>query len=76
MRRVAILGVLTLGYLYARSTGEAALASIGLLSFAAIAQIGPAFLGGLVWRRGTARGAVAGMTAGSWSGSTCCSCPR
>ena len=34
----------------------AALASIGLLSFAALAQIAPAFLGGLVWRRGTARG--------------------
>ena len=30
-----------------------------------MAQIGPAFLGGLVWRRGTARGAIAGMSAGS-----------
>ena len=64
VRRLAILGVLTLGYLYARLTGAAALASIGLLSFAAVAQIGPAFLGGLVWRRGTSRGAVAGMSAG------------
>ena len=45
--------------------GEAGLVSIGLLSFAALAQIAPAFLGGLFWRRGTARGAIAGMTAGS-----------
>ena len=64
VRRLAILAVLTLGYFYARLTGEAALSSIGLLSFAAIAQIGPAFLGGLVWRRGTARGAVLGMAVG------------
>ena len=38
---------------------------MGLLSFAAVAQILPAFLGGLFWRRGTARGAIAGMTIGS-----------
>ncbi|HZZ63020.1 MAG TPA: PAS domain-containing hybrid sensor histidine kinase/response regulator [Roseiarcus sp.] len=65
VRRLAILGVLALGFVYERLAGEAALVSIGLLSFAALAQIGPAFLGGLFWRRGTARGAVAGMTAGS-----------
>jgi len=65
VRRLAILGVLALGFAYERMAGEAALVSIGLLSFAAVAQIAPAFLGGLFWRRGTARGAVAGMTAGS-----------
>jgi Na+/proline symporter/signal transduction histidine kinase/CheY-like chemotaxis protein len=65
VRRAAILGVLALGYLYARLASDAALASIGLLSFAAVAQIAPAFLGGLVWRRGTAGGAAAGMIAGS-----------
>ncbi len=65
VRRLAILGVLALGFAYERLAGEAALVSIGLLSFAAVAQIAPAFLGGLFWRRGTARGAVAGMTAGS-----------
>jgi Na+/proline symporter/signal transduction histidine kinase/CheY-like chemotaxis protein len=64
VRRLAILGVLTLGYLYAQLIGPAALSSIGLLSFAAIAQILPAFLGALIWRRGTARGAVAGMIVG------------
>jgi Na+/proline symporter/signal transduction histidine kinase len=65
VRRMAIVAVLLLGFVYARVASEAGLASIGLLSFTAIAQIAPAFLGGLLWRRGTARGAIAGMSAGS-----------
>src|SRR5271170_3997015 len=65
VRRIAILGVLALGFAYERLAGEAGLVSIGLLSFAAVAQIAPAFLGGLFWRRGTARGAIAGMTLGA-----------
>ena len=64
VRRVAIFALLLLAYLYYRSAGEAQLASIGLLSFAAIAQLAPAFFGGLIWRRATAAGAIAGMTAG------------
>jgi len=64
VRRVAIFGLLLLAYLYYRSAGEAQLASIGLLSFAAIAQLAPAFFGGLIWRRATAAGAIAGMSAG------------
>ncbi len=64
VRRLAIVLVLLLGYAYYRAAGEAALASIGLLAFAAIAQIGPALLGGLYWRRATARGAIAGLTTG------------
>src|SRR5271165_5350954 len=65
VRRAAILGVLALGFGYERVAGEAGLAAIGLLSFAAVAQIAPAFLGALFWRRGTARGAIAGMATGS-----------
>jgi Na+/proline symporter/signal transduction histidine kinase len=65
VRRIAIVGVLALGLAYERMAGEAGLVSIGLLSFAAVAQIAPAFLGGLFWRRGTARGAIAGMTIGA-----------
>ncbi len=34
------------------------------LSFAAVAQFGPAFLIGLMWRRATALGAIAGIAAG------------
>jgi Na+/proline symporter/signal transduction histidine kinase len=64
VRRVAILAILLLGYAYYRAAGDAALASIGLLSFAAIAQIGPAFLGGLLWSRATARGALGGLCCG------------
>src|SRR5690348_756658 len=64
VRRVAIFVILLLAYMYYRSAGDAQLASIGLLSFAAIAQLAPAFFGGLVWRRATAAGAIAGMTAG------------
>jgi Na+/proline symporter/signal transduction histidine kinase len=65
VRRSAILAVLALGYVYAHFASDAALAAIGLLSFAAVAQIAPAFLGGLLWRRGTAGGAAAGMIVGS-----------
>jgi Na+/proline symporter/signal transduction histidine kinase len=63
-RRIAIFAILFLAYIYYRSAGEAQLAAIGLLSFAAVAQLAPAFFGGLVWRRGTAPGAIAGMSAG------------
>jgi Na+/proline symporter/signal transduction histidine kinase/CheY-like chemotaxis protein len=64
VRRVSIVVVILLAYVYYRASGEAALAAIGLLSFAAIAQVAPAFLGGLFWSRGTALGASAGLVAG------------
>ena len=64
VRRGAIAVILVLAYLYYRSTGDVQLASIGLLSFAAVAQLAPVFFGGLVWRRATARGALAGLIAG------------
>ncbi len=64
VRRIAIFAVLVFAYLYYRSAGEAQLAAIGLMAFAAIAQLAPAFFGGLVWRRATAGGALAGMTVG------------
>ena len=63
-RRIAIFAILFLAYAYYRSAGEAQLAAIGLLSFAAVAQLAPAFFGGLMWRRGTSLGAIAGMSAG------------
>jgi len=64
VRRIAIFAVLLFAYLYYRSAGEAHLASIGLMAFAAIAQLAPGFFGGLMWRRATAAGALAGMTIG------------
>ncbi len=65
IRRGAIVLVLLLGYLYFRLAGEAyALVSIGLISFAAVAQFAPAMLGGMYWRGGTRDGALAGLLAG------------
>ena len=64
IRRGAILLMMLLGFVYFRASTEQALASIGLISFAAIAQIAPAFFGGLYWRRANAKGAIAGLTAG------------
>ncbi len=64
VRRLAIFAILLLAYLYYRAAGPAQLASIGLLSFAAVSQLAPAFFGGMFWRRATASGAVAGMVVG------------
>ena len=65
IRRTAIFVVLLLGYAYYRAADSTSgLASIGLLAFAAIAQMAPSLLGGLVWRRANARGAIAGLSSG------------
>jgi Na+/proline symporter/signal transduction histidine kinase len=65
IRRFAIFGILLLAYAYYRAAGDtAALVSIGLLSFAAIAQFAPAFVGALIWRRATALGALGGLCGG------------
>ena len=65
IRRGAIVGVMLLGYLYFRLAGEAyALVSIGLISFAAVAQFAPAMLGGIYWKGGTKLGALVGLSAG------------
>ncbi|WP_101068587.1 sensor histidine kinase [Roseovarius salinarum] len=64
-RRLSIAGVVLLGYLYYRlSGGGAALAAIGLVSFAGVAQFLPALLGGLFWRGATRNGAVTGLALG------------
>jgi Na+/proline symporter/nitrogen-specific signal transduction histidine kinase len=65
IRRAAILGVMLLGYLYFHVAGEAyALVSIGLISFAAVAQFAPALLGGMYWKGGSRPGALAGLLSG------------
>jgi Na+/proline symporter/signal transduction histidine kinase len=65
IRRAAIVFVLAMGYLYFRLIGETyALASIGLVSFAAAAQFAPAILAGIYWRGASRRGAIAGISAG------------
>jgi Na+/proline symporter/signal transduction histidine kinase len=65
IRRGSILLVLLMGYLYFHFIGGTyALVSIGLLSFAAVAQFAPAIVGGIYWKRATRPGALAGLAAG------------
>src|SRR5207302_9164270 len=64
IRRFAIFAIMVMAYFYYRALGNAQLAAIGLLSFAAVAQLAPAFFGGLFWRQATARGAMGGMLVG------------
>jgi len=65
IRRAAIVLILLLGYLYFQIAGEAyALVSIGLISFAAVAQFGPALFGGMYWRGATRAGALGGLAGG------------
>ena len=64
-RRASIAAVLGMGYIYYRlNGGNEALASIGLIAFAGLAQVLPALLGGLFWRGATRIGAAAGISIG------------
>jgi len=65
VRRGAIVGISALAYFYYLATDQsAALASIGLLSFAAAAQFAPLLIFGLYWPRSTRVGAIAGLSTG------------
>jgi Na+/proline symporter/nitrogen-specific signal transduction histidine kinase len=64
-RRLSIMAVLALGVGYFRlSGGSTALAAIGLVAFAGMAQVLPAMLGGIFWRGGTKLGAGLGLSIG------------
>ena len=65
IRRLSIILVLLLGYAYFHFAGEYyTLVSIGLVSFAAVAQFAPALLIGIFWKGGTRTGALLGLVAG------------
>jgi Na+/proline symporter len=65
IRRAVIVALLLLGYAVLPLAGEAyALVSIGLISFAAVAQFAPAVLGGMYWKGGTAPGRAGGPAGG------------
>jgi len=65
VRRAAIVGIAVLAYLYSLAVDRsAALASIGLLSFAAAAQFMPLIIFGMYWQRSTRVGATAGLVTG------------
>ena len=66
IRRSAIFAVLLAAYGYHTLIGDRyPLASIGLISFCAVAQFGPALLLGLYWRDAHRLGALAGMAGGA-----------
>jgi Na+/proline symporter/signal transduction histidine kinase len=65
VRRGAIGLVVLLGFAYVRLVRESyGLVSIGLVSFAAVAQFFPAIVFGLLWRRASRLGALSGISAG------------
>lgn len=65
IKRLVILGLVFLGYIFAVSIGEFySLVDIGLKSFEAVTIFAPALLLGLVWKGGNRKGAIAGILAG------------
>jgi len=65
VRRAAIVVLSLLAVAYYRAMPQGAqLASIGLLSFAAVAQFAPAIVAGLYWRSASRVGVLAGLVAG------------
>lgn len=64
VRRISIMVIFALALVYYRVSAPGALAAIGLISFAGVAQFLPALIGGLYWRGATERGALAGLIAG------------
>lgn len=65
IRRLAIVGLLLLAWLYYLAMDRTSgLAAIGLVSFAAMAQLAPSLFGAVLWRGGRASGALAGLAAG------------
>lgn len=65
IRRVSMVVVLLLAYGHVHFISKKdTLVSIGLISFAAVAQFAPAILGGIFWKRGTRLGALWGLSAG------------
>ncbi|MCE8026685.1 sensor histidine kinase [Billgrantia aerodenitrificans] len=65
IRRVAIVLILLMGYLYHALIGDSySLVTIGLVSFVGAAQFAPAMLIGMYWRGATRAGATLGLLAG------------
>ncbi|MEM1214140.1 MAG: sensor histidine kinase [Bacteroidota bacterium] len=66
IRRVSIVIIMLLTYGYFKFVSASyGLVSIGLISFAGVAQFAPALLGGLFWKRATRKGAVWGLSVGA-----------
>lgn len=65
LKRMGILLVLGLGYLYHRTMADTkSLVDIGLISFVAVTQFVPAMVGGLYWKRANHFGVMIGLLLG------------
>ena len=65
VRRVAIIGLSVVAYLYYRvAAGHEFLATTGLLAFVAVVQFVPALLAALYWRSASRYGVAAGLVGG------------
>ncbi len=65
LKRLGIVGVVFLGYLYFKVIGDSyALVNMGLISFMAATQFAPSFIGGLYWRRANRKAATIGLIFG------------
>ena len=64
-RRASIVAIIFFAYLYDKLIAEKySLVSIGLISFAAVAQFAPCIIGGIYWKQANKKGAVAGILIG------------
>ncbi len=65
IRRFSILLIVALALLYDKLVAQHfTLVSIGMVSFAAVAQFAPAVLGGIYWKQASKKGAIAGISIG------------
>ena len=64
-RWAVVILILLLGYGFERQVGDSyKLVAMGVISFTAVLQFAPVFLGGLFWRGGNRTGALLGLGAG------------
>ncbi|MEM9341297.1 MAG: histidine kinase, partial [Bacteroidota bacterium] len=64
-RQLMIVVMLMLAYLYYKYIGQPfPLVSIGLISFVGVAQFAPSAIGGMFWKGGNYKGAIASLTVG------------
>lgn len=67
IRRTSIVMIILLAYLYYKTIAEHySLVSIGMVSFTAVAQFTPAIIGGLFWKTGNRKGALIGLSVGTF----------
>ena len=65
IRKFSIFSLIILSFIfYKYLISSSTLFSVGLIAFVLIAQLGPSFFGAIFWRRGSFKGAVAGIIAG------------